>query len=87
MALRTSTLVIIQMKSEQTLHKLMSAFRGIVAPHRLVGYQADYMPMAYFGTFSGSSKLNASISFLPSVNIVLTSDKSLWTRCPIVELR
>jgi hypothetical protein len=44
------------------------------------------MPMAYFGTFSGSSKLNASISFLPSVNIVLTSDKSLWTRCPIVEL-
>ncbi len=59
---------------------------GIVAPHRLVGYQADYMPMAYFGTFSGSSKLNASISFLPSVNIVLTSDKSLWTRCPIVEL-
>jgi hypothetical protein len=59
---------------------------GIIAPHRLVGYQADYMPMAYFGTFSGSSKLNASISFLPSVNIVLTSDKSLWTRCPIVEL-
>ena len=59
---------------------------GVIAPHRLVGYQADYMPLAYFGTFSGSSKLNASISFLPSVNIVLTSDKSLWTRCPIVEL-
>jgi hypothetical protein len=59
---------------------------GIIAPHRLVGYQADYMPLAYFGSFSGSSKLNASISFLPSVNIVLTSDKSLWTRCPIVEL-
>jgi len=59
---------------------------GIIAPHRLVGYQADYMPLAYFGTFSGSSKLNASISFLPSVNIVLTKDKSLWTRCPIVEL-
>jgi hypothetical protein len=59
---------------------------GIIAPHRLVGYQADYMPMAYFGTFSGSSKLNASISFLPSVNIVLTKDTTLWTRCPIVEL-
>ena len=59
---------------------------GIIAPHRLVGYQADYMPLAYFGAFSGSSKLNASISFLPSINIVLTSDKSLWTRCPIVEL-
>lgn len=59
---------------------------GIIAPHRVVGYQADYMPLAYFGTFSGSSKLNASISFLPSVNIVLTNDSSLWTRCPIVEL-
>jgi len=59
---------------------------GIIAPHRLVGYQEDYMPLAYLGTFSGSSKLNASISFLPSVNIVLTSDKSLWTRCPVVEL-
>ncbi|MBM3916696.1 MAG: T9SS type A sorting domain-containing protein [Sphingomonadales bacterium] len=59
---------------------------GIIAPHRVVGYQADYMPLAYFGTFSGSSKFNASISFLPSVNIVLTNDSSLWTRCPIVEL-
>lgn len=59
---------------------------GIIAPHRVVGYQADYMPLAYFGTFSGSSKLNASISFLPSVNIVITNDRSLWTRCPIVEL-
>ncbi len=59
---------------------------GIIAPHRLTGYQGEYMPMAYLGTFSGSFKLNASISFLPSVNIVFTSDKSLWTRCPVVEL-
>ena len=59
---------------------------GVIAPHRLVGYQADYMPLAYYGTFSGSSKQNASISFLPSVDIVLTNDKSLWTRCPVIEL-
>jgi hypothetical protein len=59
---------------------------GTIAPHRLVGYQADYMPLAYYGTFTGSSRLNASISFLPSVNIVLTSDKSKWTRCPVIEL-
>jgi hypothetical protein len=59
---------------------------GIVAPHRVVGHQGDYMPMAYCGTYNPSSKLNAAISFLPSVNIVLTDDKSLWTRCPIVEL-
>ncbi|NBR45269.1 MAG: T9SS C-terminal target domain-containing protein, partial [Synechococcaceae bacterium WB5_2B_268] len=59
---------------------------GTIAPHRLTGYQADYMPLAYFGTFNGSSRTNASISFLPSVNIVITSDKSKWTRCPVIEL-
>jgi hypothetical protein len=59
---------------------------GVIAPHRLTGYQADYMPLAYYGTFNGSSRQNASISFLPSVNIVVTSDKSKWTRCPVVEL-
>ena len=63
-----------------------SVLDGTIAPHRLVGYQADYMPLAYYGTFTGSSRLNASISFLPSVNIVLTSDKSKWTRCPVIEL-
>jgi hypothetical protein len=63
-----------------------SILEGGIAPHRLVGYQADYMPMAYFGAFNGSSKLNASISFLPSVNIVLTDDESKWTRCPVIEL-
>ena len=59
---------------------------GIIAPHKLVGYQADYMPMAYYGTFNGSSKSNASISFLPSVDIVITDDKSKWTRCPVIEM-
>ena len=59
---------------------------GIVAPHRLTGHQGDYMPMAYFGNYSASSKQNASISFLPSVNIVITSDKSKWTRVPVIEL-
>jgi hypothetical protein len=59
---------------------------GTIAPHRVVGYQSDYMPLAYFGSFAPSSKTNASISFAPSVNIVLTSDKSKWTRCPVIEL-
>jgi hypothetical protein len=65
-----------------------SILNGTIAPHRLVGYQGDYMPLAYYKGASspGASKTNASISFLPSVNIVLTSDKSLWTRCPVIEL-
>lgn len=60
---------------------------GGIAPHRLVGYQRDYMPLAYYNLSSpGSSKNYASISFLPSVDIVLTNDKNLWTRCPIIEM-
>ena len=67
--------------------KYESVLDGIVAPHRLVGYQSDYMPLSYYKmTAPGTSRTNASISFLPSVNIVLTSDKDLWTRCPVIEL-
>lgn len=67
--------------------KLAKILEGGIAPHRLVGYQADYMPLSYYNlTSPGSSKNNASISFLPSVNIVLTSNKALWTRVPIIEL-
>lgn len=67
--------------------KYAKLFDGGIAPHRLVGYQADYMPLAYYNLASpGAAKANASISFLPSVNIVLTSDKSKWTRVPVIEL-
>ncbi len=60
---------------------------GGIAPHRLVGYQADYMPLAYFNYPNPASAKNAaSISFCPSVDIVITNDKSKWTRCPVIEL-
>lgn len=59
---------------------------GGIAPHRLVGYQCDYMPLAYYGGTAGSSRTNAQIAFTPSVDIVITSDKSKWTRCPVIEL-
>ncbi len=62
---------------------------GTVAPFKLVGYEADYMPMTYFNTSTGlanSYRNRASISYLPSVDIVITSDKSKWTRCPVIEL-
>jgi hypothetical protein len=67
--------------------KFAQILGGTIAPHALVGFEADYMPLAYYNlTSPGAAKSNASISFLPSVNIVLTSDKSLWTRCPVIEL-
>ena len=60
---------------------------GGIAPHRVVGFEEQYMPMAYYNYPTPTSAKNASsISFLPSVDIVFTSDKSLWTRCPIIEL-
>ncbi len=63
---------------------------GSVAPHRITGYQCDYQPMAYYGlaNLSGAatSQSNARIGYIPSVDIVLTTDKSKWTRCPVIEL-
>tara|TARA_B110000305_G_scaffold60131_1_gene66695 strand:- start:2993 stop:7282 length:4290 start_codon:yes stop_codon:yes gene_type:complete len=64
-----------------------SILGGGIAPHKVVGYEASFMPMAYYNYATPTSAKNAaSISFLPSVDIVITSDKSLWTRCPIIEL-
>ncbi|MCR9174038.1 MAG: T9SS C-terminal target domain-containing protein [bacterium] len=60
---------------------------GTIAPHKLVGFESSYMPMAYFNYPAPTAAKNgASISFLPSVDIVLTNDKSKWTRCPVIEL-
>ena len=64
-----------------------SILDGTIAPHRVVGYEEDYMPMAYYNfTSVTTAKKNSSISFMPSVDVVLTSDQSKWTRCPVIEL-
>jgi hypothetical protein len=60
---------------------------GGIAPHKVTGWEASFQPMAYFNYASPTSARNgASISFLPSVDLVITDDKSLWTRCPVIEL-
>ena len=60
---------------------------GTIAPHRLAGFQASYSPMAYYNYPNPTAaRRNASISFLPSVDIVFTSDQSKWTRCPVIEM-
>lgn len=61
---------------------------GGVGPHKLVGYQCDFMPLAVPASYSGynSARVNASLSYLPSVDIVITSDKSKWTRCVVIEM-
>lgn len=69
---------------------------GGFAPHALVGYQCDFMPLAYSkptliypgGTESspGSARNNAVLSFSPSIDIVITKDPSKWTKCVVLEL-
>jgi len=68
-------------------HEYDKILNGGIAPHRLTGYQCDFMPLAYYNLSSpGAVHTNAMISFLPSVDIVLTDDRSKWTRCPVIEL-
>lgn len=63
---------------------------GGIAPHRVTGHNVDFMPMAYTPNMSvnsiGDFKSLASISFLPSVDIVFTNDQSKWTRVPVIEM-
>ena len=65
--------------------KLLS---GGIAPHSLVGYQGSFMPLAYPKSFLYLTKARdlASISRLNSISIIITSDTSKWTRCPVFEL-
>lgn len=71
---------------------------GGIAPHSVVGYKAEYSPLYYPVPTNSSSndglnssrinliRLKSSISRAPSINIVLTPDKSKWTRCAVIEL-
>jgi hypothetical protein len=65
--------------------KLLS---GGIAPYRLVGYQCAFMPLAYpsFYTSFTTSRERNSISRAPSIDIVITNDKTKWTRCAVIEL-
>ncbi len=69
---------------------------GTMAPHSLVGYQCDFMPLAYYKSSQsyptapestpGAARNNAALAFSPSIDIVITKDQSLWTKCPVIEL-
>lgn len=61
---------------------------GTIAPHRVTGYNVEFMPMAYSPNVTNVvyARGLASISYLPSVDIVITSDTSKWTRVPVIEM-
>jgi hypothetical protein len=58
---------------------------GTWAPYALAAYknQLFYSEGPAFDKFS---KINSGVNPLASVDIVLTSDNSKWTRCPVVEM-
>ncbi len=71
---------------DQKYEKLLN---GGIAPHKVTGYNVEFMPLAYTPSIAASptySRYLAAISFLPSVDIVITSDKSKWTRVPVIEM-
>ncbi len=74
----------------QAYEKLLA---GGIAPHTLVNYRGGFTPLAYpTGTGALSAGVittirnRSSISRIPSVDIIITSDKSKWTRCAVIEL-
>ncbi len=75
----------LEMDLERSYSKLLG---GGIAPYKLVGYQGRFMPLCYASTFStfANTRNRNSISRAPSIDLILTSDKSLWTRCAVVEL-
>lgn len=65
----------------------MSAYEGILngtwAPYSLTSYasQHDVAP-----AYNSTSKSMSTMESLYSVDVVFTSDKSKWTRCPVIEM-
>ncbi len=57
--------------------------RGTVAPYALCAYP-EQNPMG--PAYNKFSKQIATMDNIGSVDIILTPDKNLWTRCPVIEL-
>jgi hypothetical protein len=79
---------------DQNYEKLLD---GMVAPYRLVGRDYINMPIGYPNTNLNSwpassstfnpaqSQLKARFPYLHGVDFVITSDKSKWSRCLVIE--
>ena len=70
---------------EQNYSKLLG---GGITHFSLVGRQCAYMPIAIpsFFTSIGGAAAQATLARASGVDIVLTNDKSKWTRCAVIEL-
>lgn len=68
--------------------KYTKLLNGTIAPHCLVGYQGEFMPLAYPDKISSPNDVRdfPSISRLNNIDIIITKDTTLWTRCAVIEM-
>ncbi|MFZ4521649.1 MAG: hypothetical protein ACOYNC_08085 [Bacteroidales bacterium] len=59
---------------------------GIWAPYCLTASSYNGEELTIGPAFSKISKKNANLSKIASVDIVITKEKKLWTRCPVIEM-
>ncbi|KAA3644486.1 MAG: T9SS C-terminal target domain-containing protein [Bacteroidetes bacterium] len=63
---------------------------GIMAPYNLVGYGTGSTALGTLVNKPGynqSTSKDSKLEFLNSVTVILTKDKSKWTRCPVLEMQ
>ncbi len=60
---------------------------GTWAPYGMCAYNGQDLSGPAYGSTSTSKTLTGALKSLASVDIVFTSDKANWTRCPVVEMQ
>ncbi len=68
--------------------KYQTLLNGTIAPFKLVGYECEGMPFAENSFIPSADALFGftSISYSSDINIVMTNDKTKWSRCPVIEV-
>ena len=71
---------------QQTYEKVLG---GTWAPYRLCGYTTPASPITYSGGpawYSTTTMALNKLKNLASVDVIITTDKNMWTRCPVLEM-
>lgn len=84
--------------ADQQYEKLLN---GTIAPFNRVGYGTYGLPFGFPGenttthwrdqntswfTLASTAVTKAAFPYLHDVDIIVTDDKSMWTRCPVIEI-
>ncbi|RLD49669.1 MAG: hypothetical protein DRJ05_20630, partial [Bacteroidetes bacterium] len=67
--------------------KYEKLINGTWAPYAMCAYHGQDNSGPAFGSTSISKTISGGIGDIASVDIVFTSDKANWTRCPVIEMQ